>query len=147
MILYFQFKLKAEVRKEEAFLDLQTRIEGIGSSTTIDNLITSTKGDGVGIIEVNIPSSVYQGNGYSFDIMSVDAVLVINTIAQWAENTADYTMAVNNFSVVDKIMETITDKNIDTLLKWILLSTGAKTLIGKFDINDIPHDEETLKLI
>ena len=147
MILYFQFKLKAEVRKEEAFLDLQTRIEGIGSSATIDNLITSTKGDGVGIIEVNIPSSVYQGNGYSFDIMSVDAVLVINTIAQWAENTADYTMAVNNFSVVDKIMETITDKNIDTLLKWVLLSTGAKTLIGKFDINDIPHDEETLKLI
>ncbi len=147
MILYFQFKLKAEVRKEEAFADLQTRIEGIGSSATIDNLITSTKGDSVGIIEVNIPSSVYQGNGYSFDIMSVDAVLVINTIAQWAENTADYTMAVNNFSVVDKIMETITDKNIDTLLKWVLLSTGAKTLIGKFDINDIPHDEETLKLI
>lgn len=147
MILYFQFKLKAEVRKEEAFLDLQTRIEKVGKDVSIDNLITSTKGDGVGIIEVNIPSSVYQGNGYSFDVMSVDAVLVINTIAQWAENTADYTMAVNNFSVVDKIMETITDKNIDTLLKWVLLSTGAKTLIGKFDINDIPHDEETLKLI
>lgn len=147
MILYFQFKLKAEVRKEEAFLDLQTRIEKVGKDVSIENLITSTKGDGVGIIEVNIPSSVYQGNGYSFDVMSVDAVLVINTIAQWAENTADYTMAVNNFSVVDKIMETITDKNIDTLLKWVLLSTGAKTLIGKFDINDIPHDEETLKLI
>ena len=147
MILYFQFKLKAEVRKEEAFLDLQTRIEKVGKDVSIENLITSTKGDGVGIIEVNILSSVYQGNGYSFDVMSVDAVLVINTIAQWAENTADYTMAVNNFSVVDKIMETITDKNIDTLLKWILLSTGAKTLIGKFDINDIPHDEETLKLI
>lgn len=147
MILYFQFKLKAEVRKEEAFLDLQTRIEKVGKDVSIENLITSTKGDGVGIIEVNILSSVYQGNGYSFDVMSVDAVLVINTIAQWAENTADYTMAVNNFSVVDKIMETITDKNIDTLLKWVLLSTGAKTLIGKFDINDIPHDEETLKLI
>ena len=147
MILYFQFKLKAEVRKEEAFLDLQTRIEKVGKDVSIENLITSTKGDGVGIIEVNILSSAYQGNGYSFDVMSVDAVLVINTIAQWAENTADYTMAVNNFSVVDKIMETITDKNIDTLLKWILLSTGAKTLIGKFDINDIPHDEETLKLI
>lgn len=147
MILYFQFKLKAEVRKEEAFLDLQTRIEKVGKDVSIENLITSTKGDGVGIIEINILSSVYQGNGYSFDVMSIDAVLVINTIAQWAENTADYTMAVNNFSVVDKIMETITDKNIDTLLKWILLSTGAKTLIGKFDINDIPHDEETLKLI
>ena len=147
MILYFQFKLKAEVRKEEAFLDLQTRIEKVGKDVSIENLITSTKGDGVGIIEVNILSSVYQGNGYSFDVMSVDAVLVINIIAQWAENTADYTMAVNNFSVVDKIMETITDKNIDTLLKWVLLSTGAKTLIGKFDINDIPHDEETLKLI
>lgn len=147
MILYFQFKLKAEVRKEEAFLDLQTRIEKVGKDVSIENLITSTKGDGVGIIEVNILSSIYQGNGYSFDVMSVDAVLVINTIAQWAENTADYTMAVNNFSVVDKIMETITDKNIDTLLKWVLLSTGAKTLIGKFDINDIPHDEETLKLI
>lgn len=147
MILYFQFKLKAEVRKEEAFLDLQTRIEKVGKDVSIENLITSTKGDGVGIIEINILSSVYQGNGYSFDVMSIDAVLVINTIAQWAENTADYTMAVNNFSVVDKIMETITDKNIDTLLKWVLLSTGAKTLIGKFDINDIPHDEETLKLI
>ena len=147
MILYFQCKLKAEVRKEEAFLDLQTRIEKVGKDVSIENLITSTKGDGVGIIEVNILSSVYQGNGYSFDVMSVDAVLVINTIAQWAENTADYTMAVHNFSVVDKIMETITDKNIDTLLKWVLLSTGAKTLIGKFDINDIPHDEETLKLI
>lgn len=147
MILYFQFKLKAEVRKEEAFLDLQTRIEKVGKDVSIENLITSTKGDGVGIIEVNILSSVYQGNGYSFDVMSVDAVLVINIIAQWAENTADYTMAVNNFSVVDKIMETITDKNIDTLLKWVLLSTGAKTLIGEFDINDIPHDEETLKLL
>ena len=37
MILYFQFKLKAEVRKEEAFLDLQTRIEKVGKDVSIEN--------------------------------------------------------------------------------------------------------------
>lgn len=146
MYLYFQFTLKPTVRKEEAFGDLQAKIESFKAGS-IENLIASTVGTGFGILEVNVPTIKYNGNGYSFNMILVDSVKIINIVAAWAEFTADYTMAINDFSVVAKAMETIGDKSVDTLLKTVLLSTGAKAIIGEFNTDSIPHDENTLELL
>lgn len=147
MVLHIRMNLSSS-RKEDEINDLVSDLQAI-SNIDIKHLILSKAaymGKIIGIVEISTDETTLDGVAVAFYGSGVKAIGIISS---WINryNPEEYTFSVQTESTVDSIIETIKDKTKNVGIKSILLQTGAKTVIGNFDINDIPHDADTLELL